>query len=223
MPRKAIKEELTCGLGNFTHQRGECSAPASCNECLFRSCSKSWKFKWAQGRVEHGTWGLGCTLCAAYLRQECDIPSYMLSHPAWQPWAKFKVVSRTTIQKGHMTRHANSRAHRAAHKHHGGKVEAAAAVIRGTMAPSKAAFGKVIRHLRARHSRTHCDGVADRKKVYRMAWCVAEGYRTIYRRWLREAKTIALHQDRRCGDMGGWMVELKHVARKSVSSCRLQC
>ena len=177
----------------FTHGFEACGHQSQrCPECRFRRRAPFWQKGWLACRVHSdGSWGVGCTHCAAYAKHVEQPRS-----PKDAVWSKFKVNTISSLQASHIAQHERSQKHTAAALHHNGKSSDAVKFLEKRTAPSQRCFRKVLDHVRSATSRRRMGFGGGYKKAYRMIWAMAEAQRDLYRKWLRSAHTIALHQDK---------------------------
>jgi hypothetical protein len=160
-----------------------CSAQKSCVQCFWASQKSDWKraFPWLTTSGTNGTFRLGCLTCSqAGLNSNfarCEVTGSKLAKTTW-------------------VRHAASQKH----VHATGK-DPANDMVNGALAPPKSDFLEVISELR--HGRgMGTSGIANvgkARKVRRLKYCCAEGFRALARDALSKATTVALHQDCRAG------------------------
>ena len=102
-----------------------------------------------------------------------------------------------------LRRHEKSKSHQVAKAKLAGQVQEVNGHwgVAGRIVPSAAVMKKVRQSVRGGEAigEQGVDGVGGRKKVRKIKFVLAEAYREIMRRFLKEAEAISLHQDARAG------------------------
>jgi hypothetical protein len=158
-----------------------CSAQTSCGQCFWASQKSAWKrdFPWLTTSGNNATFRIGCLTCS-----QAGVNS------------NFARCDVSQLFKTTWARHAVSLKHVAATGQ-----DPANDTVDGALAPPKSEFLEVISELR--HGRgMGTSGIANvgkARKVRRLKYCCAEGFRALARDALSKATTVALHQDCRAG------------------------
>ena len=129
----------------------------------------------------------GCSICAKALTKG-GISKRILGRPGFSIWATNS--ARGGSKWSNVIRHKHSEGHCVA------KALLRSSKFQGLQLPAESAFEKVLKSLQKRNSRAAVDGVGGSEMIKKMIWCLAEAFRAVYRRQLREAHTIALHHDK---------------------------
>ena len=176
----------------------------SCAECHYRKFHRRWTSllgspQWLECRkTSSGSWGVGCVICAGLLKAmkaglADQVPKTTFQCSNFFAFAEFKVCGRQSMQLSRFKRHAQSKGHAVALSFL--KREGMAEFLDAT-APGREKFRALLTHVRQRGSRRFVQDVGTGRKVQRMIWCLAEARRERWRDFARQAKTIALHQDK---------------------------
>lgn len=130
---------------------------------------------WLRRRKVSGVWGVGCLSCR--LAQERNA------------FGLFQIRAESSMELRKFQRHAASLQHkRGVHLLLGDKsVEFTKSV------PSTDDFQLILRDIRS--GKSYSQGIFERKKVEKMAWCLSEAVLDRDRRVLGTAESIAVHQD----------------------------
>jgi len=128
----------------------------------------------------NGIWGVGCTPCSQISQ--------------FTPFATFAIRSPSQLQLQHFLRHAELESHQRAVLRFNDNMAKVCSL--SFEAPSVAQFMSLKQALRTRRSlQFHGGKACFRMKNRKMLYCLAEGIRTLDRRFLQTATSISLAQD----------------------------
>lgn len=171
----------------------------ACLQCNMAAHKSAWgaKFLIAPKTPSSGTWleGFYNSDIGRYaVRCKCCAAARVKS-----AWGKGD-ITRGNLTITSLYQHAQQVSHKAAVQEFlTGKPE----VVSGVVPPSASVFAELLKQLRANrgYGKQGIAGVGKGNKIRRLKHCIAEGFRKLHRDFLRNAKTICIHQDGRKSQM----------------------
>ncbi len=166
-----------------------CEDPSSCARCVYIAGCRSGVYRrrlpldpqdqikgtWiVEGATSDGVWGVGCKVCSV------------------GRFARFEVHDHSSLQICNLVKHHNAYSHRAAVAKFCGRTVPQPS----NLVPASSTFEKVIMHKKSGSaSRLGIEGLAGKSKLGKLLFCLREGARMADREFLRQAQSIAIHQD----------------------------
>ena len=192
--RSELSSEWQEGLGGHDEEKHISLCNGECDRCLFRKHRVEWTKtvgRWVMDELDmtKGKYGIGCAFC----KRSKGLAKLGTTNSKFAT-CDIRSSRRTPLSLQRLVKHSQSPGHLAAESlvEHGAYAD-------DRRCPTREQWKSVYQHTLAGKatSKLGVHGVGKRKKVRKMQFCLAEGKRNKVRKRLKEARCIAISQDKR--------------------------